>query len=144
MNLDHFIESVIIKIDAFTRFHIIHWKIQPLTLTCISIFFNANSSKFVFFLFKFNFLYGHSLYSTNVIHISCEFHYIMNSNTKILVLLRYLHLLINSSYFMLYLIYRDAVLIINKIEYQKYYFWYIFFNSLITNILIFSRRFFIF
>lgn len=54
MNLDHFIESVIIKI-AFTRFHIF---IENSTLTCIciSIFFNVNSFKFVF-LFKFNFLY---------------------------------------------------------------------------------------
>lgn len=59
MNLDHFIESIIIKI-AFIRFHIF---IENSTLTrmFISIFFNANSFKFVF-LFKFNFLYGEPLF----------------------------------------------------------------------------------
>lgn len=48
------------------------------------------------FYFYLNLIfYTASLYSINLIHSSCEFHYVMNSNTKILMLLRYLHGFIN-------------------------------------------------
>lgn len=79
MNLDHFIESIIIKIALKIQLSRVCLYQSSLMLILLNLYFYLN---LIF--------YTASLYSTNVIHSSCEFHYIMNFNIKILMLLRYI------------------------------------------------------